>query len=47
MNFSFFNFQVRWGDAHDEYGEHYWEYNDGTGKNEEPAYVPAQPSYSN
>ena len=22
-------FQVRWGDAHDGYGEQYWEYNHG------------------
>ena len=43
-------FQVRWGDAHDGYGEQYWEYNHGPQKygKEEPVYKPApsKPIYS-
>ena len=36
-------FQVRWGDAHDGYGEQYWEYNHGPQKygKEAPKYKPA------
>ena len=47
------HFQVRWGDAHDGYGEHYYEYNHGPSAYEEPKYapvkapyVPAPPSYT-
>ena len=30
--------QVRWGDAHDGYGEHYWEYNHGPSAYKEPVH---------
>ncbi len=36
--------KVRWGDSHDGYGEHYWEYNHGPSEYKEPvAYAPAPP----
>merc|ERR1712008_360287 len=48
-----FRTRVRWGDAHDGYGEHYYEYNHGPSAYEEPKYapvkapyVPAPPSYT-
>jgi len=33
-----FRTRVRWGDAHDGYGEHYWEYNHGPSEYKEPAH---------
>ena len=39
------HFQVRWGDAHDGYGEHYWEYNHGPSAYEEPVYAPVKAPY--
>ena len=49
--------QVRWGDKHGGYGEHYWEYNHSPPKykehghhdsgygKEEPKYAPPIPKY--
>ena len=45
------NLQVRWGDKHGGYGEHYWEYNHGPsykhdGYGKEPSYKEEKaPSY--
>ena len=39
------HFQVRWGDAHDGYGEHYWEYNHGPSEYKEPVYAPPVKEY--
>merc|ERR1711899_117336 len=33
-----FRTRVRWGDAHDGYGEHYWEYNHGPSAYKEPVH---------
>jgi hypothetical protein len=39
--------QVRWGDSYDGYGEHYWEYNHGPSKYDEPEpYKEAPKPYS-
>merc|ERR1739848_74234 len=40
-----FRTRVRWGDAHDGYGEHYWEYNHGPSAYEEPVYAPVKAPY--
>merc|ERR1711894_4647 len=44
-----FRTRVRWGDAHDGYGEQYWEYNHGPqkyGKEKEYKPAPAKPVYA-
>jgi hypothetical protein len=40
-----FRTRVRWGDAHDGYGEHYWEYNHGPSEYKEPVYAPVKAPY--